>query len=111
MMDDARGATAAASLDIDRDENTSNNLNDSFGNENGNGILDKDNTASDHEDPDGYQGKRTSTALPDDLPKSLDDRRSVPVFSQETEMYDAWQGLFSLYSFLGGRFYYYNIWF
>ncbi|KAJ5674073.1 Dilute [Penicillium macrosclerotiorum] len=29
--------------------------------------------------------------LPDDLPKSLDDRRSVPVF-QETEMYDAWQG-------------------
>ncbi|KAJ5240181.1 hypothetical protein N7468_004800 [Penicillium chermesinum] len=28
--------------------------------------------------------------LPDDLPKSLDDRRSVPIF-QETEMYDAWQ--------------------
>lgn len=30
--------------------------------------------------------------LPDDLPKSLDDRRSVPVFQQETEIYDAWQG-------------------
>ncbi|KAJ5634172.1 hypothetical protein N7528_002014 [Penicillium herquei] len=30
--------------------------------------------------------------LPDDLPKSLDDRRSVPLFQQETEMYDAWQG-------------------
>lgn len=30
--------------------------------------------------------------LPDDLPKSLDDRRSVPVFPQETEIYDAWQG-------------------
>lgn len=30
--------------------------------------------------------------LPPDLPKSLDDRRSVPVFQQETEMYDAWQG-------------------
>lgn len=30
--------------------------------------------------------------LPDDLPKSLDDRRSMPVFQQETEMYDAWQG-------------------
>ncbi|KAJ6079554.1 hypothetical protein N7467_009307 [Penicillium canescens] len=30
--------------------------------------------------------------LPDDLPKSLDDRRSVPVFHAETEMYDAWQG-------------------
>ncbi|PKY08564.1 DIL and ankyrin domain protein [Aspergillus campestris IBT 28561] len=30
--------------------------------------------------------------LPDDLPTSLDDRRSIPVFPQETEMYDAWQG-------------------
>ncbi|CAI7570883.1 unnamed protein product [Penicillium manginii] len=30
--------------------------------------------------------------LPEDLPKSLDDRRSVPVYQQETEMYDAWQG-------------------
>jgi ankyrin repeat protein len=30
--------------------------------------------------------------LPDDLPKSLDDRRSVPLYQQETEMYDAWQG-------------------
>ena len=31
-------------------------------------------------------------ALPDDLPKSLDDRRLSPVFRPETEMYDAWQG-------------------
>ena len=30
--------------------------------------------------------------LPDDLPKSLDDRRSFPSYSGETEMYDAWQG-------------------
>lgn len=30
--------------------------------------------------------------LPDDLPRSLDDRRSVPIYQQETEMYDAWQG-------------------
>ncbi|KAI9812353.1 MAG: hypothetical protein M1832_000441 [Thelocarpon impressellum] len=30
--------------------------------------------------------------LPDDLPKSLNDRRSVPSFAAETEMYDAWQG-------------------
>lgn len=29
--------------------------------------------------------------LPDDLPTSLDDRRSVPML-QEMEMYDAWQG-------------------
>ncbi|KAL4897218.1 hypothetical protein BDV59DRAFT_170137 [Aspergillus ambiguus] len=31
-------------------------------------------------------------ALPDDLPKSLDDRRSTHFIPQETEMYDAWQG-------------------
>jgi hypothetical protein len=31
--------------------------------------------------------------LPDDLPRSLNDRRSVPVhYAPETEMYDAWQG-------------------
>lgn len=30
--------------------------------------------------------------LPDDLPTSLDDRRSVPVYGAETEIYDAWQG-------------------
>lgn len=28
----------------------------------------------------------------DDLPKSLDDRRSDTLFRPETEMYDAWQG-------------------
>ena len=30
--------------------------------------------------------------LPDDLPKSLDDRRTVSSYAGETEMYDAWQG-------------------
>lgn len=31
--------------------------------------------------------------LPDDLPKSLDDRKNVPShYTAETEMYDAWQG-------------------
>ncbi len=30
--------------------------------------------------------------LPSDLPTSLNDRRSVPVFNQETEIYDAWAG-------------------
>jgi hypothetical protein len=31
--------------------------------------------------------------LPDDLPKSLNDRRSVSThYPIETEMYDAWQG-------------------
>jgi hypothetical protein len=33
-------------------------------------------------------------ALPDDLPKSLDDRKIVPThYAAETEMYDAWQGI------------------
>jgi hypothetical protein len=37
--------------------------------------------------------KQRPQALPDDLPKSLDDRRSVPThYTAETEMYDAWQG-------------------
>ncbi|OJD15470.1 hypothetical protein AJ78_04265 [Emergomyces pasteurianus Ep9510] len=35
---------------------------------------------------------RKSRPLPDDLPTSLDDRRSVPTFGTETEMYDAWKG-------------------
>ena len=53
----------------------------------------------DHEDParveeNGFgeiqpDGPRP---LPDDLPTSLDDRRRVPAYAGETEMYDAWQG-------------------
>lgn len=31
--------------------------------------------------------------LPPDLPKSLDDRMSFTPFAEETEMYDAWQGM------------------
>lgn len=30
--------------------------------------------------------------LPADLPRSLDDRRTVPSYGEETEYYDAWQG-------------------
>lgn len=51
--------------------------------------------ASDVVDPDSDHSPASPgnpQELPDDLPKSLDDRRSVPVFQQETEMYDAWQG-------------------
>lgn len=51
------------------------------------------------DDLDGRNGSDPSLAdpqpprgLPVDLPKSLDDRRSVHVLPQETEMYDAWQG-------------------
>ena len=38
---------------------------------------------------DGYV---RPTQIPSDLPKSLDDRQTLNVFRQETEMYDAWQG-------------------
>lgn len=30
--------------------------------------------------------------LPDDLPTSLDDRRTFSNYAGETEMYDGWQG-------------------
>ncbi|TVY19738.1 Dilute domain-containing protein C25B8.08 [Lachnellula arida] len=39
-----------------------------------------------------HEEKPRPRALPDDLPKSLDDRKNVPAhLPQETEMYDAWQ--------------------
>lgn len=50
-------------------------------------------------DPDSPQEDQSKgpppKGLPDDLPKSLDDR-SMPVFQQETEMYDAWQGKYPI---------------
>ena len=30
--------------------------------------------------------------LPADLPRSLDDRKAFPSYSQDVEYYDAWQG-------------------
>ena len=56
------------------------------------------------EDPDGgvpaatYSDDELSPTrskpkeLPADLPKSLYDRRAIPEYTAETEMYDAWQG-------------------
>jgi hypothetical protein len=44
-----------------------------------------------HED-DAPSPPQRPRQLPDDLPKSLNDRRTVPSFTGETEMYDAWQG-------------------
>jgi hypothetical protein len=44
-----------------------------------------------HSDEEGIKKLRD---LPDDLPKSLNDRRSFPAhFPVETEIYDAWQGV------------------
>jgi hypothetical protein len=43
-----------------------------------------------------HELKPKPRTLPDDLPKSLDDRKNVPAhLPQETEMYDAWQGKLS----------------
>ncbi|RKF72471.1 Dilute domain-containing protein C25B8.08 [Golovinomyces cichoracearum] len=39
----------------------------------------------------GDEGAQRSNVLPDDLPKSLDDRKNVPSYLVETEIYDAWQ--------------------
>ena len=51
-------------------------------------------------DPDhGFAGSDEDEAptqarqLPSDLPTSLDDRRTVNIMNEETEMYDAWQGM------------------
>lgn len=46
----------------------------------------------DYEPRDSSSTEIDPKKLPDDLPKSLDDRRSVPALQPETEMYDAWQG-------------------
>jgi len=46
-----------------------------------------------HAEPDSeVDSPPTPRKLPDDLPKSLDDRRSFPSYAGETEMYDGWQG-------------------
>ena len=45
---------------------------------------------------DGQLGEarpKPKRPLPDDLPKSLDDRRAADTFGTETEIYDAWQGV------------------
>ncbi|KAI9825754.1 MAG: hypothetical protein M1819_000472 [Sarea resinae] len=44
------------------------------------------------EDEGGLEESPKPRQLPDDLPKSLDDRRTAPTYSGETEIYDAWQG-------------------
>jgi hypothetical protein len=56
---------------------------------------------SDHRPSDGRdssdgdpQSPQSPRKLPDDLPKSLDDRRTFNSYAGETEMYDAWQGVF-----------------
>ncbi|KAI9666602.1 MAG: hypothetical protein M1821_004538 [Bathelium mastoideum] len=44
-------------------------------------------------DENGYdEGYARPRQLPDDLPRSLDDRKNFPSYRTETEVYDAWQG-------------------
>lgn len=81
----------------------------------GSGSGSEDGDGSDHHELEAgdQEAMEPPGGLPDDLPKSLDDRRSVPVFPQETEIYDAWQGMsiaffysslfFYMWPFWGGR--------
>ncbi|KAK2858408.1 hypothetical protein FQN49_004764 [Arthroderma sp. PD_2] len=48
-------------------------------------------TAAEHESS-GDEGVEKPRTLPPDLPTSLDDRRSIPSYNSETEIYDGWQG-------------------
>lgn len=50
-------------------------------------------------DDEQEQRRPQPRALPDDLPRSLDDRKNVSThYTAETEMYDAWQGIIVLSS-------------
>ncbi|KAF2753707.1 hypothetical protein EJ05DRAFT_514655 [Pseudovirgaria hyperparasitica] len=44
------------------------------------------------DDNEVFENQNKPRRLPSDLPTSLDDRRSVPILGEETEIYDAWQG-------------------
>jgi hypothetical protein len=47
-------------------------------------------------DSSGGEEAKKPRPLPADLPRSLNDRRNVPVeLVPETEMYDGWQGVYS----------------
>lgn len=39
-----------------------------------------------------FASPQTPRKMPDDLPTSLNDRRTIDRYGAETEMYDAWQG-------------------
>ena len=53
--------------------------------------------ASNSDDEGGFEDAPEQApkprVLPNDLPKSLDDRQPIPNYGAETEMYDAWQGM------------------
>lgn len=53
--------------------------------------------ASNDLDHEHRNSNSSENSLPNDLPKSLDDRRSFPSLQTETEMYDAWQGADNLF--------------
>lgn len=54
--------------------------------------MDHDSSYSEEANGFGEEAPRPRK-LPDDLPKSLDDRQPVRSYGGETEMYDAWQGM------------------
>lgn len=52
----------------------------------------KEHEGSDHEGFEDANEVQPKRELPSDLPRSLDDRKALPSYGQETEYYDAWQG-------------------
>ena len=49
---------------------------------------------NDHEEEfEDAPEEATERELPADLPRSLDDRKALPSYGQETEYYDGWQGM------------------
>lgn len=58
----------------------------------------RDEGGFDHEDHDEFEEAQEHVEkppqLPADLPRSLDDRKNFQSYNDDTEYYDAWQGMF-----------------
>lgn len=48
---------------------------------------------SGHSESESEQEDERPRQLPADLPRTLDDRQNFTTYNQETEYYDAWQGM------------------
>lgn len=57
------------------------------------GQPDADSRQEEEEFEEAEQHVEQPRELPSDLPRSLDDRKNFRSYNEETEYYDAWQGL------------------
>lgn len=46
-------------------------------------------------DEESEEFHKAPRELPPDLPRTLDDRKNFNSYNEETEYYDAWQGMYS----------------